>query len=136
MKNTLRAISYTVFHFMLLLVFADSVQSERNIAIITAFISLIIFILVRPKFDEWKKSCVRRSFFYFIGAVFFIALGIYGKIEAIDEWEDINNFILYFKLCGSLLFIKWIISCLLKNKYKYEDKLIKDYKESFISKIN
>lgn len=135
MKNSLRAISYTIFHFMIFLACGDSVENERFIALWAAMIMAVIFIANRPTFKEWKLSCSRRTFFYFVGAVFFLVIGFSNRVEAIDSWQDINLFILYFKLVGVLLYIKWIIGCSLKSKYKYNNKLINDYKMSFIGKL-
>lgn len=134
-KNTLRTISYTIFHLMILLSFADSLDNERFIAAWSAFIAMVIFITVRPTFEEWKKSCAKRTFFYFMGFILFLGIGYYGKMEIIDTWQDMNGFILYFKLCGLLLFIKWIYGNILKNKFKYTNKLNNDLKQSFIGKL-
>lgn len=135
MKNTIRTISYTVFHFMLLLSFADSLSNERFIAAWSALVAFVIFWITKPSFEEWKISCSRRTFFYFMGFVLFLGLGLYGKMEAIDTWQDMNGFAMYFILCGILLFIKWICSNVIKIRYKYKNKLNNDLLKSFDGKL-
>lgn len=120
---------------MIFLACADSLENERLIALLTAFVAAIIFAILRPSFEEWKLSCTRRTIFYFFGAILFLLIGFTDKMKAVDVWQDMNSFVLYFKIAGTLLYIKWIISCALKNKYKYENKLINDYKMSFLGKL-
>lgn len=116
------------------LAFADALDSEKFIACWAALICLIIFALTKPKNDEWIASCQRRTFFYFVGSVFMLLIGFYGSVKLIADWQDIPNFLLWFKIEGFLLYIKFILSLFFKIRYKYKNKLIDDYKESFLRK--
>lgn len=120
---------------MIALACGDSLSDDRFIALWIAFVSFVIFFFVRPSFKEWQTSCMKRNFFYITGGILFIFIGFSESVNNIADWQDINTFVIYFKAVGSLLLLKWIYSCYIRNKYKYNGKLIDDIKESFMGNL-
>lgn len=135
MKNNLRTISYTIFHIMIALACGDSLSEDRYIALSIAGVCFLIFIFTRPTFKEWQTSCMKRNFFYITGGILFIIIGFSESVNNIADWQDVNTFVIYFKIMGAWLILKWIYSSYIRNKYKYNGKLIDDIRDSFMSNL-
>ncbi len=124
MKNTFRSFFYLSLHIMLVLTMAVKDRNESVMAFCIAIVCFILFMLIRPKFQEWLEACGKRIWFYYFGAVFFGFVSLSGRLKAVGDWEDIVSFTWWLRFLACLLLIKAFIGVYVNNKFRYKKKLL------------
>lgn len=124
MKHTLRIIFYMSLHIMLALAMAVKDKNESIMAFSIAVVSLILFLIIRPSFNEWAEGCGRRIWFYYFGAAFFVLVSLSGRLTSAGDWEDIVSFTWWLRFLACLLLIKAIFGVYVNNKIRYQRKLV------------